>query len=115
MTSIDFSPPDTDDGVRHQWQLTFDLTSHGIAVLDPATGCMERVNAAFARMHGGSPEDFVGRPITTTLTEEWQTRIPAIVMSIHDSGSRSFECDRVRRDGTTFPTTTEVVAARTCE
>jgi signal transduction histidine kinase len=47
-----------------------------------------------------------------TLTEEWQERVPQIVMTIHDRGTRSFECDRVRRDGSTFPTTTEVVAAR---
>ena len=106
---------DTDERVRQQWQLTFDLTSQGIALLDPRTGCMERVNSAFAGMHGGVPEDFTGRPVATTLTELWQQRIPEIVTSIHGRGSRTFECDRVRRDGSTFPTSTEVVAARSPE
>lgn len=101
-----------DERFRRQWQLTFDLAGHGIAMLDARTGCMEQVNPAFARMHGGLPEDFAGRPIATTLTEEWQTRIPEIVMTVHDRGSDSFECDRVRRDGSTFPASTEVIAAR---
>lgn len=115
MTIQGFSPSDTDERVRQQWQLTFDLTSHGIALLDPRTGCIERVNPAFARMHGGLPEDFPGRPIGMTLTEEWQRRIPEIVTTIHDRGCQSFECDRVRRDGSTFPTNTQVVAARNSE
>ena len=109
------SPSGIDERVRQQWQLTFDLTSHGIAVLDGRTGCIKQVNRGFARMHGGLPEDFAGRPIATTLTEEWQARIPEIVETIQDRGSRSFACDRVRRDGSTFPTNTEVVAARSPE
>lgn len=104
--------PAKDEGLRHEWQLTFDLSSYGIAVLDARTGVMKRVNPAFACMHGGLPEHFAGRPIETTLTPEWQARVPEIVTSIHGRGSRSIECDRVRRDGSTFPTTTEIVAAR---
>lgn len=112
MTLRQFPPPAPDECLRHEWQLTFDLSSYGIAVLDARTGVMERVNPAFARMHGGLPEHFAGRPIGTTLTPEWEARVPEIVRSIHERGSRSIECDRVRRDGSIFRTTTEIVAAR---
>lgn len=64
-----------DEQVRRQWQLSFDSTSHGIALIDPVTRRIECVNPAFARMHGGEPGDFPGLPIESTLSEEGRSRV----------------------------------------
>lgn len=111
MTHI-IAPSDADERIRRQWQLSFDMTGHGIAVVEPGTGRIERVNPAFARMHGGVPADFLGMPISSTLTEAWRARVDDLVRAIHDQGSARFECERVRLDGSVFPADVEVVAAR---
>lgn len=111
MTHI-IAPPEADERIRRQWQLSFDMTGQGIAVVVPETGGMERVNPAFARMHGGVPGDFTGRPISSTLTEEWRSRVDELERTIHEQGSLRFECERVRLDGSVFPAEVEVVAAR---
>src|SRR3954451_16518046 len=88
------------------------MTSRGIALIDPPTGRIERVNAAFAAMHGGVPEDFTGMPITATLGEQWRPRAAEFARSVHEQGYLRFECERTRLDGSTFPTAVEVVAAK---
>jgi PAS domain S-box-containing protein len=43
------------------WQGTFDAITEGICVLD-ADGMVTRCNAGWARLMGGAPEDFIGKP-----------------------------------------------------
>ena len=43
------------------WEQAFGWSTRGIAVIDATTGSSESVNPAFAAMHGGSVDDFVGR------------------------------------------------------
>jgi len=104
-------PLETDE-IRRQWQLSFDLTSHGIALVDPRTSLIQRVNPAFATMHGGTPDDFIGQPIAATLGPPWRQRVPELARTVHEQGYLRFECDRARLDGSIFPADVEVVAAR---
>lgn len=111
MTSV-LDDPDADSQARRQWQLSFDMTSRGIALVDPETGRIERVNPAFAAMHGGAPADFEGQAVAMTLAEEWRPRVAEIFRTVNAEGYLHFECERARLDGTTFPADVEVMAAR---
>ncbi len=108
MTIVDPGARATEDLM--QWPHSFDLTSRGIAMVDPATNLIERVNPAFAAMHGGEPADFAGRPIGSTLDEPWRSRVDELARRTHEQGLLRFQCERVRLDGTNFPADVEVVA-----
>ena len=69
------------DELRTQWELLFRATRRGICVTDPRTGLIAAVNPAYAAMHGGEVEDFVGVPLSCVLA-------PAAAERIGDLGAR---------------------------
>ena len=94
-----------DEELRRQWEASFQSAAQGISITDPATGVIRSVNPAFARMHGGSPEDYAGSPLASVFAAA--DAIP----DLPDAGGLIYEADHVRVDGTTFPVRTEVVGA----
>jgi PAS domain S-box-containing protein len=93
------------------WQLTFQDTRFGISIVDAETRILRLVNPAFAAMHGGEPEDFVGKPLQSVFTEESAATIPGLSREVRD-GHISYEADHVRLDGSVFPVAAEVMTAR---
>ena len=71
----------------------------------------QSVYPAFAAMHGGQVEDFVGRPLVRVLTEAAAAGVPALFSEVQ-RGYIAYESDHVRMDGSVFPVATEVIAAR---
>jgi diguanylate cyclase (GGDEF)-like protein/PAS domain S-box-containing protein len=94
-----------DEELRRQWEASFQLTTQGISITDPATGIIRSVNPAFARMHGGSPEDYAGLSLVSVFAD------PDAIPALPDAGVLIYEADHVRVDGSTFPVRTEVVGA----
>jgi diguanylate cyclase (GGDEF)-like protein/PAS domain S-box-containing protein len=98
--------------LRRQWESCFEHTRRGISITDPETGVLQSVNPTFARMHGGEPSDFVGKPLTSVFTAESAINIPELSEEVHRTGYIAYESDHVRLDGRVFPVATEVMAAR---
>ncbi len=73
------------------WELTWQHTKRGCSLSDPETGAIVDVNPAFVAMHGGTREDYLGRPLASVLS-------PAGV-----------EGEHVRADGSVFPVEAEEV------
>ena len=94
------------------WQPSFQRTARGISVADPESGLLRLVNPAFARMHGGAPEDFNGEPLISVFTPESAARIPALAKRVHEEGYVTYHADHVRLDGSVFPVATEVMVVR---
>jgi diguanylate cyclase (GGDEF)-like protein/PAS domain S-box-containing protein len=114
-TSLSVPAPGADrpaDELLKQWELAFRMTTTGITITDPETEILQSVNPAFAAMHGGQVEDFVGRPLIRVLTEADAARIAALASEVHERGYIAYESDHVRLDGSVFPVATEVFAAR---
>src|SRR4051794_4668064 len=114
-TSLPLPAPTTGrpaDELLKQWELAFRMTTTGITITDPETGILQSVNPAFAAMHGGQVEDFVGRPLARVLTDADAARVPALAHDVHESGYIAYDSDHVRLDGSVFPVATEVFAAR---
>lgn len=112
VTTRDVSDRRADEELRRQWQLSFDVTRRGIMITDPHTNVIKRVNAAFARDHGGVPEDFAGKPLSEVFSERARPRIDELASYVNREGYLVYETEHVRLDGTVLPVETEVVAAR---
>jgi len=64
------------DQVLRRWLHIFDHVEWGV-VIDSADGrTFERVNPAFARMHGYTVEELVGRPVTEVFAPEAKSELP---------------------------------------
>lgn len=100
------------EDLARQWQLSFETTTRGITVTDPRTGIIEQANPAFARMHGGEPQDFVGRPLADVLAPGCRDASAEVAEQVHREGFAHVESEHLKLDGTTFPVSMEVVAAR---
>jgi PAS domain S-box-containing protein len=97
------------EAVRAQWEQTFSGSSRGISVTDPVSGIIQSVNPAFAAMHGGTVEDFVGRLAESLLTDEFRRQVPQLLAQIDGKGHLQTEVDRVRLDGSVFPVAAESI------
>jgi diguanylate cyclase (GGDEF)-like protein/PAS domain S-box-containing protein len=97
------------EDVGAQWEQSFSGSSRGISVTDPVSGIMHSVNPAFAAMHGGTVEDFVGRRAESLLTDEFQRQVPQLLAQIDGQGHLQTEVDRVRLDGSVFPVAAESI------
>jgi PAS domain S-box-containing protein len=111
MTPSDYAPGVEPSELQMLWSLSFEKTTRGIAIIEPETRNVVAVNPAFAAMHGGSIDDFVGKPIDDSLTSEGAARLPRLADNLDESGFLSLESDHVRRDGTAIRVATEVMAA----
>jgi PAS domain S-box-containing protein len=100
------------DELRAQWEILFQVTRRGIAVSDPRTKLLVAVNPAYAAMHGGTVEDFVGQPVASVLTPHSAERLEALAGLIDEAGFVSYESEHVRIDGSAFPAAVETMAAR---
>ena len=100
------------DLLRAQWEVLFQVTRRGIAVSDPHTKALWAVNPAFAAMHGGTVEDFVGLPVASVLAPQSVGRLAELGDQIDEAGFVSYESEHVRLDGGTFPAAIETMAAR---
>ena len=78
-------------------------SSEGITVAD-MEGDLLFTNNAFAAMHGYSPEELVGKPLSILHTPEQMPSVDAANRQIRETGNFSGEIWHVRRDGTVFPT-----------
>jgi PAS domain S-box-containing protein len=112
VTTRDVTARRADDELRRQWQLSFDATSRGIMLTDPHTDVIQRVNTAFAIDHGGTPEDFAGKPLVEVFSPAARSRIAEFAAFVNREGYLRYETEHMRLDGTVFPVDTEVVAAR---
>ena len=112
VTIRDASDRRRSDELRAQWEVLFRVTRRGIAVTDPRTKVLVAVNPAYAAMHGGAVEDFVGLPAACVIAPESAQRLDSLGDEIDDLGFLSYESEHLRTDGSTFPAAVEIMAAR---
>jgi len=101
-----------EEDYRAYWETTFEHTRRALAVADPGTGILRAVNPAFAALHGGRTEDFVGRPLASVCTADGAAQIPALAREADEKGFVEYQTENVRLDGSVFPVAIEVMAAR---
>src|SRR5215467_13686040 len=97
-----------DSELQQLWLLSFQQTTRGIAI-DDAEGLLVAVNPAFALMHGGTPDDFVGRPFRTCFAPGEDAEPARLGERLECEEFISFQAEYRRLDGSTFPAATEAM------
>ena len=95
------------------WELSFERTTRGIAIIDPRSRNVVAVNPAFARMHGGRVGDFVAKPLDESLPPERRRscrRWPPTSTGTASSPSSPSTCAAT---AAAFPVAVDVMAATT--
>jgi PAS domain S-box-containing protein len=100
------------DAVAQKLVDLFIHTQVGVCVGNPQTRTLEMVNPAFARMHGFSPEELTGRPITDVFPVDLHGEVEACMRTAGEAGQHSMETEHVRRDGSRFPVLIDVTCVR---
>jgi PAS domain S-box-containing protein len=100
------------DELRAQWEVLFQVTRRGIAVSDPRAKVLVAVNPAYAAMHGGTVDEFVGLPLAEVIAPRSAVRLEALADDIDEAGFVAYESEHLRLDGSRFPAAVESMAAR---
>ncbi len=81
-----------------------DCTPHGCAISD-VSGRLLYVNAAFAEMHGYTPEELLDKPLSVFHSEEQMPKVNELLDRLMREGQFvNEEVWHTRRDGSVFPT-----------
>ncbi len=112
MNPSNYAPGVAPSKLRELWALSFEKTTRGIAIIEVQTRLVIAVNPAYAEMHGGRTEDFVGKPIDDSLSPHSTARLPDLARQVDATGFAALESDHVRLDGSVFRVATEAMAAR---
>ena len=83
--------------------LAVEQSSEGIAVVD-LDGNLEYLNVAFARMHGYSVKELIGKNLSILHTPQQMPSVEAANRQIKKTGNFKGEIWHVTRNGTEFPT-----------
>jgi PAS domain S-box-containing protein len=109
-----------DVSARHQadlairkWEHVFEHAGFGMAVLGLGEQpVLEQSNAAFARMHGYSPDELPGRPLATVVAPDaWETELREL-RDAERTGRLMVETAHRRKDGSHFPALADVTVVR---
>jgi diguanylate cyclase (GGDEF)-like protein/PAS domain S-box-containing protein len=98
-----------DEIAHQQWERCFQAPTRGIALANTQANLIERVNVAFAEMHGGVPADFVGMPVTDLYPPAARSSVSERTQMADRGESLEFETEHVRLDGSPFPVKIELI------
>lgn len=114
--------PDITDDVREQisecyreaerelkkWEMFFAHSGWGIVLGNVEHRVLDVMNPAFAAMHGYSVEELVGKPIISVFAPEEHMKLVEHIKNAHAQGNYVFESMHLRKDGTIFPTLSNI-------
>ena len=109
-TAIDITERKQAEADLQQYKDIFQFAEHGLAVSKGAL--LEIVNPAFARMHGYSVEEMVGKPILSLFPSQTWGETISFIQELNEVGHLTYESYHVRKDGTTFPIFLDITMVR---
>ncbi len=100
---------------RGSWGALLEETDWAVAICRAEGRAIESMNASFARMHGYSVEELIGRPFDELLAPEHGGQISSGVLRRSEEDHRPYESRHVRKDGTIFSVSVNTTAIRDSE
>jgi PAS domain S-box-containing protein len=86
-----------------RFKSAIDTSNFGVAMSTPS-GELTYVNESFARDHGYTPDELIGRPISVLHSAGQMPTIERLLAGLRASGRMPpVEVEHLRRDGSTFP------------
>lgn len=97
----------------HKWAQIFEHADWGIVTGSAENpSIIEMMNPAFARMHGRSMEELIGKPLVDIFAPEVHTELPNHIRAAHERGHHSYQSWNIRKDGSIFPVLVNVTAVK---
>ncbi|MDO8813711.1 MAG: PAS domain S-box protein [Gallionella sp.] len=91
-----------------EWQIFIENAHWGMAIGSLEDRTIKLANPAYARMHGYSVEELHGTKADLLYAPESRVNLPYYVECLHKDGRYSFECARLRKDGSVFPAMVDI-------
>lgn len=91
-----------------EWRQFIEYATWGMATGDALSRTIKLANPAFARMHGYTVEEMQGMKVDDLYAPESRPDFQRFSTTLLDAGQLSFECMRLRKDGSTFPAQVDV-------
>jgi len=91
-----------------KWNNIFRNAEWGIVVGKADSGTLDLMNPAYARMHGYTVEELLGKPISDVFAPEEKALVPEHIAKAHKLGHYRFESMHIKKDGTPFPAIMEI-------
>jgi PAS domain S-box-containing protein len=97
---------------RKRWEEIFIHLGVGVALTSADSEVLEDVNPAFARMHGYTREELIGRPLAATVAPESRGVLGRHIAAAHSKLHHEYEAIHLRKDGSRIPVLTHVTTLR---
>lgn len=95
------------------WTKTLQCVAWGAAIVRAGDNAVLTCNRAFARMHKWNQRDLLGQSFTSVHAPDAQTALPSHLQRADQRRHYSYESVHVRKDGTRFLASTELVTIQT--
>lgn len=92
----------------HEWQAFIESATWGMTIGDLESRTIKMANPAYARMHGYTVEELRNIKADVMYAPESRARLPRHVECLHKDKHITFECERQRKDGSTFPAVVDI-------
>lgn len=91
-----------------EWQMFVECAHWGMAIGSLKDRSIKLANPAYARMHGYTMEELHGINADHLYAPESRADLPQYDEILHSASCYTFECVRLRKDGSTFPAVMDV-------
>jgi len=91
-----------------EWQMFVECAPWGMTIGSLEDGTIKLTNPAYARMHGYTMEELHGIKKDSLYAPESRANIPQYNEILRNLGCYTFDCVRLRKDGSTFPAMVDV-------
>jgi PAS domain S-box-containing protein len=95
-----------------KWAYIFEYADWGVGIVSAQEKTLVLMNPAFARMHGYTEEELIGRPITEVFVPEHRDEMPQKIWIADDKDHHILESKHIRKDGTVFPVQIDVTVVK---
>jgi two-component system, NarL family, sensor histidine kinase UhpB len=94
------------------WAQAALYSSHGMAIVDPASASLRAVNAAYAQLVGRTPEQLEGQPSNTIYPPSEHVQLLVAEHAADLNGAATLETRQCHRDGWLIPVEVTLIAVR---
>ncbi len=108
LALIDITRPFQQENELREWQKFTENASWGMAIGDEETRTIRQANPAYAAMHGYTPSELNGMRADSLYAPKSRDDLPLHAEKFRKAGHLVFECERLRKDGSTFPASVEI-------
>ncbi len=95
-----------------RWAFIFEQAEWGVAIGSADGRRIEAANPAFARMHGYTPEEITGCPVSELFPRRRRAELRREFRLLQAQGHHIWESEQIRKDGTVFPVLIDIAAIK---